>query len=70
MKSRIPKIALCLALAVPASYGTVQVVQAGRFDGAIESVLFYRNLPARMSEAVTNFRMLPERMNATRSECN
>jgi hypothetical protein len=70
MKSRIPKIVLYLALAVPASYGTVRIVQAGCFDNAMQAVLFYGNLPVRMSEAVTNFKMLPERMNPTRSECN
>ena len=53
MKSRIPKIALFLALTVPVSYGTVQVVKAGCFDTAMQAVLFYGNLPARMSEAVT-----------------
>ena len=53
-----------------ATYGTVQAVKAGRFDTAMESVLFYGNLPARTSDAVTNFKMLPERMNPSCSECN
>jgi len=70
MKSRIPKIALCLALAVPTGCGTVQVMKAGCVDTAMEAVLFYGNLSARMSEAVTKFRRLPERMNPTCSECN
>ena len=70
MKSRIPQIALHLALVVPVSYGTVQVLRTVCFDTAMQAVLFYGNLPVRMSDAVTNFKMLPERMNPTCSECN
>jgi hypothetical protein len=70
MKACIPKMALSLFLAVPASYGTVRILQAGCLDHAMEAVLFYGNLPARISDAVTNFKMLPERMNPIRSECN
>jgi hypothetical protein len=36
----------------------------------MDTVLFYGNLPARFSDAVTSFQTLPERMNPTRSECN
>lgn len=70
MKSRIPKIVLSFALAVRVSYGTDQIAMAGCFDTAIQTVLFYGNLPARISDAVTKIKMLPERMNPTCSECN
>jgi hypothetical protein len=36
----------------------------------VDTVLFYADAPARISEVVSNFKMLPERMNPTRSECN
>jgi len=70
MKVRIPKIALSLAFAVPASYAAVHLVRAVNASDAIDSVLFYANVPDRISDVVTNFKMLPERMNPTRSECN
>ena len=70
MKVRIPKIALSLALTVPASYAAVHIVRTVTASDAIETVLFYGDVPARISEAVTNFKMLPERLNPTRSECN
>jgi len=70
MKSRIPKIALSFALAVPASFGTVRIVQTGCFNTAMQAVLFYANLPARISDAITNIKTLPERINPTCSECN
>ena len=70
MKVRIPKIALLLALAVPASYAAVQIVRTVNASDVIDTILFYANVPARISEAVTNFKTLPERMNPTRSECN
>ncbi len=70
MKARVPKVALSLFLAVPASYGTARILQAGCLDHAMEAALFYGKLPARISDAVTNLKTLPERMNPTRSECN
>ena len=70
MKVRIPKIALSLALAVPASYAAVHIVRTVNASDAIDTVLFYADVPDRISEVVTNFKTLPERMNPTRSECN
>jgi hypothetical protein len=70
MKVRISKIAFSLALAVPASYAAVHIVRTVNASDAIDTMLFYANVPARISEAVTNFKTLPERMNPTRSECN
>ena len=70
MKVRIPKIALSLAFAVPASYAAVHVLRAVNASDAIDTVLFYADVPDRISEVVTNFKTLPERMNPTRSECN
>jgi hypothetical protein len=70
MKVRIPKIALSLALAVPASYAAVHIVRAVNASDAIDTVFFYANVPDRISDVVTNFKTLPERMNPTRSECN
>ena len=70
MKVRIPNIALSLAFAVPASYAAVHIVRTVNASDAIDTVLFYAKVPARISDAVTNFKMLPERINPTRSECN
>ena len=70
MKARIPQIALSLALAVPASYTAVHIVRTVNASDAIGTVLFYADVAARISEVVTNFKTLPERMNPTRSECN
>ena len=70
MKTRIVKLACSLALAVPASYFTTQFVRMTSVTDVEEAVLFYGNLPARCRDAVTNFKMLPERMNPTCSECN
>lgn len=70
MKVRIPKIALSLAFAVPASYATVHLMRTVNATDVIDRVLFYADVPARFSDVVTNFKMLPERMNPTRSECN
>jgi hypothetical protein len=70
MKSRIPKIALSLALAVPASIGAVQIVKAGCFDNVMDAILFYGNLPARLSDAAMHIERLSERMNPICSECN
>ncbi len=70
MKVRIPKIALTLAFAVPPSYAAVHIVRIVNASDAVESILFYANVPDRISDVVTNFKMLPERMNPTRSECN
>ena len=70
MKVRIPKIALLLFLAVPASYFAAHIVRTVNASDAIDNILFYANVPDRISAVVTNFKMLPERMNPTRSECN
>ncbi len=70
MKVRIAKIALSLALAVPASYAAVHVVRTVNASDVIDRVVFYADVPDRFSGVVTNFKMLPERMNPTRSECN
>ena len=70
MKVRIPKIALSLAVIVPASYAAVHIVPTVNASNAIDTVWFYADVPDRISEAVTNFKMLPERMNPTCSECN
>lgn len=70
MKVRIPKIALSLAFAVPASYVAVHIVRTVNASDAIDTVLFYANVPARISDAAINFKMLPERMDPTCSECN
>jgi hypothetical protein len=70
MKVRIPKIPISLVLAVPASYATVHIVRTVNASDAIDAVLFHADLPDRISEVVTNFKMLPERMNPTCSECN
>jgi hypothetical protein len=70
VQSRIPKIALCLAFAVPVSYGTAHIVRTTSVNDVLEAVLFHRDLPDRISDAVTNFKMLPERMDPTCSECN
>ena len=70
MKVRIPKIALSLVLAVPASYAAVHIVRTVNASDAIDAVLFHPDLADRISEVVTNFKMLPERMNPTCSECN
>ena len=70
MKSRIPKIWLSLALAVPASYCPYQAVRTEMFGNVTEGVMFYANVPARLHEVVTNLKTLPERMDPTCSECN
>jgi hypothetical protein len=70
MKVRILKIALPVAFAVPASYATVHLVRTVNASDVIDRVLFYTHVPDRFSDVVTNFKMLPERMNPTCSECN
>jgi hypothetical protein len=70
MKVRIRKIALPLAFAVPASYATVHLVRTVNARDVIDSVLFYADVPDRFCDVVTNFKMLPERMNPSCSECN
>ena len=70
MKVRIPKIAISLALTVPASYAAVHIVRTVHASDDIDTVLFYADVPDRFSDVVTNFKMLPERMNPTCSECN
>ncbi len=70
VKSRIPQIALSLALAVPVGCGSVHVARTVNLSDVVAAVSFYGDLPDRISDAVTNFKMLPERMNPTCSECN
>ncbi len=70
LKVRIPKIALCLAFAVPVGYASAHIARTVSAGDVLETVLFYGDLPHRSSDAVTNFKMLPERMNPTSSECN
>jgi hypothetical protein len=70
MKVRIPKIVLSLAFAVIASYAAVHIVRTVNASDAIDTALFYAEVPAPISDAVTKLEMLPERMNPTRSECN
>jgi hypothetical protein len=70
MKSRISKIWLSLALAVPIGYCTTDRIDAETFGNLTSSVSFYANLPARFCDAVTNLKTLPERMDPTCSECN
>lgn len=67
MKSRIPKICLSLAAAVPLSYGAVYVMETDSFAGAAR---YCCDLPEHLANAVTNLRELPERMDPTCSECN
>jgi hypothetical protein len=68
MKSRIPRIWLSLALAVPVGYRTTRRIDT--LGKLTTSVLFYANVPARLCDAVTNLKTLPERMDPTCSECN
>jgi hypothetical protein len=70
MKVRISKIVLSFAFPVPASYAAVHMLRTVNARDAIDTVLFYADVPDRISEVVTNFQMLPERMNPTCSECN
>ena len=70
MKSRIRKFALYAALATPVSYCTGHALRSVSMIDVTEMVKFYEDIPSRFNEAVTNFKMLPERMNPTCSECN
>jgi hypothetical protein len=70
MKSRIPKIWLSLALVVPVSYCTTHEIDAETFGKLTTVALFYANVPARLCDALTNLKTLPERMDPTCSECN
>jgi hypothetical protein len=70
MKSRIVKNASRMLLLASVSLGTAHVVHRRTLGDVMDTVLFYGNLPARFSDAVTSFQTLPERMNPTRSECN
>ena len=70
MQSRIPKILMSLALAVPVSLGATAAVRTVSFSDALKAVRFYSDLPDRFTEAVASFKTLPERMNPTLSECN
>ena len=70
MQSRIPKILISLALAVPVSLGATTAVRTVSFSDALEAVRFYSDFPDRFTDAVASFKTLPERMNPTLSECN
>ena len=70
MKSRIPKIWLSLALAIPIGFGVAQGMSTEVFGRFITTALLYANVPARLCEVVTNLKTLPERMDPTCSECN
>lgn len=70
MQSRIPKILISLALAVPVSLGVTHAVRTVSFSDAVEAVRFYSDFPDRFTEAVASFKTLPERTNPTLSECN
>lgn len=70
MKSRIPKIWFSLALALPIGYGTAHGLDTELLSNFTSVALFYANVPARLCDAVTNLKRLPERMNPTCSECN
>jgi hypothetical protein len=70
MKSRIRKFALYAALATPVSYGAGHALRSVSVSDVTETVKFYADIPSRFNEAVTNFKMLPERMDPTCSECN
>ncbi len=54
MESRIPKIALCVALATPISYGTARAMRLVNMSDVTDTVMFYADIPSRVSEAVTN----------------
>ncbi len=70
MQSRIPKCLISMALAVPVSLGVTHTVRTVSFSDAVETVRYYSDFPDRFTDAVANFKTLPERMNPTRSECN
>ena len=70
MKFRIPKILLPLTLAMPVGYGAIHAVRTESLGSVMETVWFYSDLPARLSEAEAKFKRLPERMDPTCSECN
>ena len=70
MKSRIAKIGLSIALALPCCYGTAHLMRSVEMNDVTETVKFYADIPSRVSDAVTNFKRLPERMNPTCSECS
>ena len=70
MKSRIPKIWLSLALAIPIGCGIAQAPDTETFSRLTATALFHANVPARLCEFVTNLKTLPERMDPTFSGCN
>jgi hypothetical protein len=70
MKSRISKIWLSFALAVPVCYGATRGIGTELFDKLTKNALIYANVSARLCEIVTNLKTLPERMDPTCSECN
>ncbi len=53
VKSRIPKIALFLAFAVPVGCGSVHVARTVNLSDVVAAVSFYGELPDRISDAAT-----------------
>ena len=70
MQSRIAKVVFSLVLAAPVSYGLTHAARTEGLSGVSEIVGFFSDFPKRVSDAVANFKTLPERMNPTLSECN
>ena len=74
MKLRLSKHRLALAcvpcFAVTLAYGMVRFAGTDAADTLERAVRFYGDIPDRIGDAVTNLKMLPERMDPTCSECN
>ena len=60
----VPCFVVTLAL------GTVRFAGTDAADTFERAVRFYGDIPDRIGDAVTNLKMLPERMDPTCSECN
>jgi hypothetical protein len=54
---------------VTLAYGMVRFARTDAADTLERAVRFYGDLPDRIGDAVTNLKMLPERMDPTCSEC-
>ena len=74
MKLRISKHPLAFAgvpcFAVTLAFGMVRFAGTDAADTFERAVRFYGDIPDRIGDAVTNLKMLPERMDPTCSECN
>ena len=57
-------------LAKPNLLWNISTSRPANLSDVVAAVSFYGDLPDRISDAVTNFKMLPERMDPTCSECN